>query len=99
MLAHYPMYTSIPVADLERAESWYRERLGFKRSDHPPLPHDEEGIFYEAGEGTRFYLFPTREGAGAGHTIAEFTVGDDFDKASKICAPMGSSSRSTTSRA
>jgi catechol 2,3-dioxygenase-like lactoylglutathione lyase family enzyme len=78
-LARHPLYTSIPVSDLTRAEAWYRERLGLKRAANPPLPHDDEGIFFEAGAGTRFYLFPTRTGAGAGHTIAEFVVGDAFD--------------------
>lgn len=80
MLPNYPIYTSIPVSDLQRAEAWYRERLGFERSQNPPLPHGDEGIFFDAGAGTRFYLFPTRAGAGAGHTIAEFPVGGDFDK-------------------
>lgn len=78
-LSEHPMYTSIPVADLARAEDWYRAKLGFERSTHPPLPHGDDGIFYEAGAGTRFYLFPTYAGAGAGHTIAEFPVGDAFD--------------------
>lgn len=80
MLADHPIYASIPVADLERAETWYREKLGFERAQDPPLPHGDEGVFFDAGEGTRFYLFPTRAGAGAGHTVAEFAVGEAFDK-------------------
>lgn len=80
MLSDHPIYVSIPVADLQRAEAWYREKLGFERSEDPPLPHADEGVFFDAGGGTRFYLYPTRVGAGAGHTIAELAVGEDFDK-------------------
>lgn len=79
-LSEHPLHTSIPVADLERATKWYREKLGFEPSEDPPLPHGDEGVFFDAGDGTRFYLYPTRAAAGAGHTIAEFAVGDDFDK-------------------
>jgi catechol 2,3-dioxygenase-like lactoylglutathione lyase family enzyme len=78
-LSDHPISTSIPVADLARAETWYRDKLGFERPANPPLPHHDEGIFFDAGAGTRFYLFPTHAGAGAGHTIAEFQVGDAFD--------------------
>lgn len=80
MLGRYPMYTTIPVSDLERAAAWYREKLGFEPSVDPPLPHGDEGIFFDAGRATHFWLFPTRAGAGAGHTIAEFVVGDDIDQ-------------------
>lgn len=80
MLSDHPLYTSIPVSDLQRARSWYLDRLGFKPSEDPPLPHGDEGVFFDAGAGTRFYLYPTREGAGAGHTIAEFPVGEHFDE-------------------
>ncbi len=79
MLNDYPVYVSIPVNDLQRAVAWYAEKLGFTPADDPPLPNGDEGIFFDAGEGTRFYLYPTRMGAGAGHTVAEFAVGDDFD--------------------
>jgi catechol 2,3-dioxygenase-like lactoylglutathione lyase family enzyme len=65
---------------LERAAVWYREKLGFEPSEGPPLPQGNEGIFFDAGRGTHFVLFPTRAGAGAGHTVAEFVVGDDIDK-------------------
>lgn len=80
MLSDYPIYTAIPVNDLERAKQWYREKLGFEPSKNPPLPNGDEGVFFDAGGRTSFYLFPTRESAGAGHTIAEFPVGGDFDK-------------------
>lgn len=80
MLSDHPIYTTIPVADLERAQRWYREKLGFEPAQDPPLPSGEEGVFFDAGAGTRFVLFPTRVGAGAGHTIAEFAVGESFDK-------------------
>lgn len=80
VLSRYPIYTTIPVIDLERAKEWYREKLGFELSEDPPLPHGDEGAFFDAGRGTRFVLFPTRAGAGAGHTVAEFVVGDDIDK-------------------
>lgn len=80
MLTGYPIYASIPVNDLERAVAWYGEKLGLQASGDPPLPNGDEGVFFDAGEGTRFYLFPTRAGAGVGHTVAEFSVGKDFDE-------------------
>lgn len=80
MLSNHPLYTTIPVSDLERATAWYREKLGIEPAPNAPLPPGEEGIFFSAGRGTYFVLFPTRAGAGAGHTIAEFVVGDHFDE-------------------
>lgn len=80
MLADNPIYTTIPVADMERARRWYEEMLGLHPSENPPVPAGEEGIFFDAGMGTRFALFPTRAGAGAGHTVAEFAVGNSFEK-------------------
>ncbi|MGH2722877.1 MAG: VOC family protein [Actinomycetota bacterium] len=80
MLADHPIYTSIPVSDLRRATDWYREKLGFEPAEDPPVPHGDEGVYFDAGAGTRFYLFPTRATAGAGHTVAEFAVGDSFDQ-------------------
>lgn len=79
MLFAHPIYTAIPVEDLDRAKSWYQEKLGLQPSQDPPLPNGEEGIYFDAAGGTRFFLYPTRANAGAGHTIAEFAVGDDFD--------------------
>lgn len=79
MLADHPIFTSIPTDDLQRARRWYEEKLGLTPSEDPPLPHGEEGVFFDAGAGTRFFLYPTRGAAGAGHTVAEFAVGDAFD--------------------
>ncbi len=79
MLSAYPLSTAIPVSDLDRARAWYEEKLGFVPAADPPLPHGDGGIFFDAGDGTSFYLYPTYASAGAGHTIAEFLVGDDLD--------------------
>jgi catechol 2,3-dioxygenase-like lactoylglutathione lyase family enzyme len=59
MLDEYPMYTTVPVSDLQRATKWYREKLGFEPADDSSLPHGDEGIFFDAGRGTHFVLFPT----------------------------------------
>jgi catechol 2,3-dioxygenase-like lactoylglutathione lyase family enzyme len=49
-----PVQTTIPVSDVEKAAAWYEETLGFR-----PGRRLLDGIFYEAGDGTRFQLYET----------------------------------------
>lgn len=79
MLSDYPIYAGIPVTDLDKAVDWYREKLGFQPSSDPPIEANSEGLFLDAGRGTRFFLYRTRSHPGSGHTLAEFAVGEDID--------------------
>lgn len=80
MLKKYPLYAGIPVTDLEKAVRWYREKLGLEPSVDPPIEANSEGLFLDAGAGTRFFLYRTRSHPGSGHTLAEFAVGEDIDR-------------------
>ena len=74
MLSDHPAVATIPVTDMDRAKSWYREKLGFK-----PVVDTPEYVEFNAGDGTRFTLFPTRAASGAGHTVLSFEV-DNVEK-------------------
>lgn len=47
----------IPVADLERAIAWYRDRLGFDLA----WKDDEEAFVTLTNEGIRFFLIETKD--------------------------------------
>ncbi len=52
MLSDKRVSTSLPCHDLERAKAWYKEKL-----DLSPTLERPDGVFYECGEGTRFFLY------------------------------------------
>jgi len=54
MLQDFPMYSYIPVADVDRARTFYEEKLGFK-----PKIETAGGVVYEFGGGTACFLYPT----------------------------------------
>ena len=71
MLETSPVAVSIPSTNLERAKSFYFEKLGLKA-----LPMQTPGMaMFEAGRGTRVILYE-REPAKADHTVATFLVDD-----------------------
>lgn len=74
MLSDYPAVATIPATDMDRAKTWYREKLGFD-----PVVDEPEYVEFNAGAGTRFTLFPTRAASGAGHTVLSFEV-DNVEK-------------------
>jgi catechol 2,3-dioxygenase-like lactoylglutathione lyase family enzyme len=71
MLADHRVHTTIPAADLERAKAWYAEKLGLT-----PVREIPTGVFYDAGEGTRFVLYPTPNAGQAPTTLMGFTTDD-----------------------
>ncbi len=79
MLSKYPIYAAIPVTDVTKAKEWYEEKLGLEAADDAPLEENPGGVFLQAGEGTRFFLFLTYSSPGSGPTVAEFAVGDDIE--------------------
>jgi catechol 2,3-dioxygenase-like lactoylglutathione lyase family enzyme len=66
------VHATLPAADLERAKTFYSEKLGLT-----PVSEEPAGIFYEVGQ-TRFAVFPTRGRPSGEHTQAGIIV-DDVD--------------------
>jgi predicted enzyme related to lactoylglutathione lyase len=64
------VHAILPAADLERAKTFYSEKLGLTPASEEPV-----GIFYEVGQ-TRFVVFPARGRPSGEHTQATFTVDD-----------------------
>ena len=54
MLQKSPMYAYIPAKDMARARRFYEQTLGFK-----PKREAGGGVFYEFGERTACFLYPT----------------------------------------
>ncbi len=61
-------HATLPASDLERAKTWYREKLGLT-----PKEEDFMGAYYETG-GTTWALFPTPYAGTAKNTQMEFRV-------------------------
>jgi catechol 2,3-dioxygenase-like lactoylglutathione lyase family enzyme len=72
MMDGYQMHAVLPVANLERAKSWWADTLGMK-----PTEEDPGGAWYEA-PGCRFVLSPSPYAGTAKNTCAEWSV-DDID--------------------
>ena len=70
MLDKARVAAAIPVQDIERAKSFYADKLGLK-----PTIEDPAGCMYES-EGGRFGLFPSMGKASGDHTQLMFEVAD-----------------------
>lgn len=71
MLTSCPVYTTIPVADMDRAKRWYQDKLGFKAANSMP-----SGALFDAASGTHFLLYPTPNAGKAPQTIMAFETKD-----------------------
>jgi predicted enzyme related to lactoylglutathione lyase len=70
-LSWSPVRPTLPAVDLERAKSFYEEKLGLVA-----MPLDIPGLaMYHAGNGTALVLYQ-REVTKADHTVASFEVAD-----------------------
>jgi catechol 2,3-dioxygenase-like lactoylglutathione lyase family enzyme len=70
MLENSNVYATIPAKDLERAKSFYADKLGLKPAEERP-----EGIYYRCGNG-RFLLFLSSGRASGDHTQVGWYVND-----------------------
>jgi catechol 2,3-dioxygenase-like lactoylglutathione lyase family enzyme len=70
MLNDSKVTANIPAADLERARSFYADKLGLT-----PVSENPGGLIYSTG-GTYFFLYPTEYAGQSGHTVAQFHVKD-----------------------
>ncbi len=62
MLGKFGTMTTLAASDMDRARTWYHEKLGMK-----PVEQSEGGLVYESG-GTKFYLYPSAGAGTAQHT-------------------------------
>jgi catechol 2,3-dioxygenase-like lactoylglutathione lyase family enzyme len=62
---------ALPCSDLERAKSFYADKLGLTPADEQPA-----GAFYAGRDGTRFLLFPSSGSASGSHSQMGFIVAD-----------------------
>jgi catechol 2,3-dioxygenase-like lactoylglutathione lyase family enzyme len=71
MLNDSKVTANIPAADIDRARSFYADKLGLT-----PVQENPGGLIYQTAGGTAFFLYPTEYAGQAGHTIAQFHVAD-----------------------
>ena len=71
MLKDSTVTANIPAADLGRAREFYADKLGLTPTDENP-----GGLIYTTGGGTSFFLYQTEYAGQAGHTVAQWHVGD-----------------------
>jgi len=71
MISDRPAHTVIPVANLAKAIAWYEGTLGF-----PPGQRFSGGIFYPAGNGTRFQLYESENAGKNPATLMGFVTTD-----------------------
>ena len=71
MLNNSSVTANIPAVDIERARSFYADKLGLT-----PVDENPGGLMYKTAGGTWFFLYPTEYAGQAGHTIAQFHVAD-----------------------
>ncbi len=77
----------VPVTDLDRAVSFYRDKVGLEVLDRYDVPPDNPMVRMRAGDGT----LTVYKSVGAGqsrHTLAAFVV-DDIDSAVDDLAGRG----------
>jgi catechol 2,3-dioxygenase-like lactoylglutathione lyase family enzyme len=72
---------NVPAADLDRARSFYADKLGLV-----PTAENPGGLIYRTSGGTSFFLYETAEAGKAGHTIAQFHVGNVADEVRDLTA-------------
>ena len=71
MLSNSKVTANIPAADLQRARSFYADKLGLE-----PVQENPGGLVYTTDGGTAFFLYETEFAGQAGHTIAQIHVDD-----------------------
>ena len=75
MLDQSAVEANIPAADLDRARSYYADKLGL-----PPVAEQGgQALRYRTAGGTFFNVYKTEYAGQAGHTIAQWHV-DDIDE-------------------
>lgn len=71
MLSDARYEAALPCSNLDRAKSFYADKLGLTPADEQPA-----GALYSGRDGTRFLLFPSSGAASGSHTQMGFIVAD-----------------------
>lgn len=71
MLSSAPVVANVPVVNLQRARTFYSDKLGLKETMSQP-----GAAYFEAGQGTKIFLYERGEPTKAEHTAASFKVDD-----------------------
>ncbi len=79
MLNSSAITANIPASDLGRAKAFYAEKLGLEPTQESP-----GGVVYKTAGGTTFFLYETDYAGQAGHTIAQFHVGDVAEEVEQL---------------
>jgi catechol 2,3-dioxygenase-like lactoylglutathione lyase family enzyme len=74
-MSSYEVGPVVAVSDLDRARSFYEEKLGLSAADE-----NEGGVRYECGDGTGLFVYPSPEHAGKSTATLVGWVVDDIDK-------------------
>ena len=69
MLQQFPIHATAAASDLDRARTWFAEKLGLS-----PEREDPGGVWYRFAAGTWLYLYGTASAGTAKNTIAGWTV-------------------------
>ena len=79
MLNDSAITANIPASDLGRAKAFYADKLGLEPTQESP-----GGVVYKTAGGTTFFLYETDYAGQAGHTIAQFHVGDVAEEVEEL---------------
>ena len=79
MLNNSAITANIPASDLGRAKAFYADKLGLEPTQESP-----GGVVYKTAGGTTFFLYETDYAGQAGHTIAQFHVGDVAEEVEQL---------------
>lgn len=71
MLANSRAYATLPVANMDRAKAWYRDKLGLT-----PSREDPGGAMFSVGGESLFMLYPSSYAGTAQNTAMEFNCED-----------------------
>lgn len=73
MLSDYPIAPALPASDMGRARKFYEGTLGLKRKEGSS---DENGISFDCGDGTGFFLYLSAFAGTNQATAAAWEVSD-----------------------
>ncbi|MEX0875058.1 MAG: VOC family protein [Actinomycetota bacterium] len=71
MLEEFPIHATVAASDIERAKTWYRDKLGLT-----PKKEHMGSLWYEFAPGTWLLVYPTGTAGTAQNTQAGWTVKD-----------------------
>lgn len=81
MLNTSKVTANVPVSDINRAQRFYADTLGLT-----PAGKNPGGLIYTTEGGTTFFLYETEYAGKAGHTIAQWHVGNVDDEVRELKA-------------